>query len=357
MAETTSYTRPTLSGLRAIARAYFKAQGFDSPLSKAVIWVIADVLAYLVYGIYGFLDFLIRQIFPDTAVGTYLARWAAIFSISRKAASYAAGSIVFSGTAGTAVPSGTAAEYAATGISYATAAAAIIGSGGTVTVAATAQTAGADGNISAGASLTLATAISGVSAAAAVADGGMTGGEDQESESSWRARVVARIQSPPQGGTASDYVTWAEACAGVTRAWCYPKNRGRGTVDLAFVMDGRADIIPTATDVSSVQDYIDGKRPITDDCVVFAPVGTPLNLVLASLTPNTATVQAAVSAAWSDMIKTFAEPGGSLSFQDQMCAAIKNAAGVTGFSISSPAANQTAAAGHIFTPGTVTFPA
>lgn len=352
----TTYTRPTLSELRSQSRAYFKAQGFDTALKKATITVIADVLAMLVYGIYGFLDFLILQIFPDTATGSYLARWCAIFSKTRKSAAYASGSLIFTGTADAAIPSGTSATYAATAIGYATDAAATIGSDGTVTVAATATTAGADGNIDAGAELTLDTAISGVVSTAIVASGGMTDGADQETEDAWRTRLIARIQSPPQGGTESDYESWATDCDGVTRAWAYPKNRGAGTVDVAFVMDGREDIIPLDADVSTVQDAIDAVRPITDDCVVFAPSGTALGLTLSALTPNTTAVQEAVTTAWSDMIKTYAEPGGTLSFQDQMVPAIKNAAGVTGFKISSPTADRTAASGYLFTPGDVTFP-
>lgn len=352
----TTYTRPTLSELRSQSRAYFKAQGFDTALSKAVISVIADVLALLVYGIYGFLDFLILQIFPDTATGSYLARWCAIYSKTRKSAAYASGSVIFTGTADTKIPSGTTATYASTDIAYATDAVASIGSDGTVTVAVTATTAGADGNIDAGAELTLDTAISGVDSTATVATGGMTNGADQETEDEWRDRLITRIQSPPQGGTASDYEQWAKDCDGVTRAWVYPQNRGAGTVDVSFVMDDRDDILPLDADVSTVQDYIDSERPITDDCVVFAPTGSELPLVLSALTPNTTTVQEAVTSAWNDMIKTSAEPGGTLSFQDDMVPAIKNATGVTGFKISSPTSDQTTDDGILFIPGDVTFP-
>lgn len=354
---TSSYTRPTLSELRAQARAYFKAQGFDTALKRAVISVIADVLAFIVYGIYGFLDYIIQQIFPDTATGEYLSRWCAIYSIARVAATYAAGSVIFTGTAGTPIPAGSGVDYVTTGISYITDAAGTIDTDGSVTVAATATTAGADGNIDAGASLALSSAISGVDATATVGSTGMTGGSDEETETSWRNRLITRIQTPPQGGTADDYEAWAKKSSSeVTRAWAYPRARGAGTVDVYFVMDGRDDIIPTATDEAVVQAYIDDVRPITDDCQVIAPVGTALNAVLSSLTPNTATVQAAVLESWTEMIKTYAEPGGTISFQNQMCAAIKNATGVTGFTISDPPDNETAAAGHIFTPGTVTFP-
>jgi uncharacterized phage protein gp47/JayE len=56
--------------------------------------------------------------------------------------------------------------------------------------------------------------------------------------------VPGAATAPPQGGASADYLAWLLAQPGVTRAWVFSLNRGAGTVDDAFVMDGRANIIP-----------------------------------------------------------------------------------------------------------------
>ncbi|HTW71490.1 MAG TPA: baseplate J/gp47 family protein [Acetobacteraceae bacterium] len=74
---------------------------------------------------------------------------------------------------------------------------------------------------------------------------------------------------------------------GVTRAWVFPLNRGPGTVDGAFVMDGRANTIPQPADVAAVQSAINLLRPVTAHCQVFAPAGVPFAVTLAALSPIT----------------------------------------------------------------------
>ena len=80
--------------------------------------------------------------------------------------------------------------------------------------------------------LTLDSPIVGVNASANVTAGALTGGADAEDDDSLRARLLARIKEPPQGGSKADYVTWALEVPGVTRAWCYPEEMGDGTVTL-----------------------------------------------------------------------------------------------------------------------------
>lgn len=53
------------------------------------------------------LNQILTQIFPQTATGEYLERWAAFFGITRKAAVQSTGNLVFTGTATTTIPAGT----------------------------------------------------------------------------------------------------------------------------------------------------------------------------------------------------------------------------------------------------------
>ena len=69
----------------------------------------------------------------------------------------------------------------------------------------------------------------------------MTGGVEAENDDDLRARILQRIQNPPMGGAQADYVTWALAVPGVTRAWAAPE-QGIGTITVRFLMDElRAD--------------------------------------------------------------------------------------------------------------------
>src|SRR6478736_4591283 len=89
--------------------------------------------------------------------------------------------------------------------------------------------------------------------------GDMTGGADTETDDQLRARVLFRIQQPPMGGDANDYVAWALAVPGVTRAWCSPLEMGMGTVTVRFMMDElRASNggFPLGEDIETVSDYL-----------------------------------------------------------------------------------------------------
>ncbi|MDA8170329.1 MAG: baseplate J/gp47 family protein [Nitrospiraceae bacterium] len=55
-----------------------------------------------------------------------------------------------------------------------------------------------------------------------------------ESDADYLARVLARIQEPPAGGNANDYVEWALSILNVKAAWCFPLAQGVGTVDVVI---------------------------------------------------------------------------------------------------------------------------
>jgi uncharacterized phage protein gp47/JayE len=64
-----------------------------------------------------------------------------------------------------------------------------------------------------------------------------TEGADIESQDDFLSRVIQAYQTTPAGGSQPDYVDWALAVAGVTRAWCVPRGYGAGTVVVLFMMD------------------------------------------------------------------------------------------------------------------------
>ena len=280
-----------------------------------------------------------------------LERWAGIWGIGRKPAAPAIGSATLTGTNGTVISAGTRLVRSDAAEFLVDAEATV--SGGTASVSLTADVAGQAGNTAAGSALSLATPIAGISADAIVAAGGLTGGADIETDDLLRARFRARVQQPPHGGAAHDYVAWALEVEGVTRAWCYAAELGLGTVTVRFVRDDDASPIPDAGEVAAVQAHIDALRPVTADVTVVAPVAVPMDFQI-QLTPGTAAVKAAVEAELRDLLLREAEPGATILLS-HLREAISIAAGETDHDLVSPAADVTHTTGQMATFGSITW--
>lgn len=340
-----SFARPTLSEINDRARADFNGRlsGADSRLRRSALDVIARVHSGGVHGLYGFIEWVSRQILPDTADADVLVRWASIFGVSRKAAEPAIGSITMTGVNGTAIPEGAVLQRGDQ-VEYVVTADAVIALG-TATVAVEAATPGAGGNAEAGVLVTLTSPIAGVTSTAVAAVGGLVGGADEEDDGSLRERLLDRIRQQPMGGAQSDYERWAREVAGVTRAWVYPELNGLGTVGVGFVMDDREDIIPLSGDVTAVAAHIAPLRPVTAAVTVFAPTADPLDLEIA-ITPDTPGIRAAIEAELRDLLRREAEPGGTLLIS-HIRQAISTAAGEVDHVLTTPTANVVSAAGEL----------
>ena len=344
------YSRPTLSEIVTRTRADLVSRlSADDILRRADADVYARVLAGLAHGLYGYVDWLANQIIYDTAEAEFLARWASIWGVTRKPASTATGSVTFAVSSGAVIPSGTLLQ-ALDGVQYQTTADATV-TVPTATASVAALVAAAAGNRTTGQTLTLTSPIVGVQSSATA--GALTGGADLESDDDLRARLIDRIQQPPHGGDAHDYVTWALEVPGVTRAWCFPLELGEGTVTVRFVRDDDASLIPDAGEVAAVQAYIDALRPVTAAVTVVAPTAVPLAFSIA-VAPDTTAVKAAVQAELSDLIAREAKPGGTISLS-HIRAAISAAAGEDNYTMSAPSADVTNTAGNMTTLGTITW--
>lgn len=347
-----SFDRPDLATLieRAEADIETLLPDADATVRRTVLYVLARILAGGLHGLYGYLDWLAVQLFPDTCETTFLDRWASLWGVARTAATTATGSAAFTGTSGSVIPAGTALTRA-DGAEYVTTAEATLADGQAVAAVAASE-AGADGNTGSGTLLTLSSPVEGVNATATA--GELAGGADAETDTSLRSRLLARIQQAPHGGADFDYVTWALEVAGVTRAWVYPQELGAGTVTVRFMMDATySDGIPLEADVAAVQDYIDALRPVTVDLWVVAPTPVALNPTI-KLSPNTAAVRAAVEAELADLIMREAEPGGTVLIS-HLREAVSIAVGESDHELSSPTANVGHNTGEICVLGEITW--
>lgn len=346
-----SFSRPTLAELVQRTRNDTLSRlSTDEALRRADAEVYARVFSGAAHGLYGFIDWVSRQILPDTSDLEILIRQASIWGVERKPAAVATGSVTFTVQAGAVIPAGTLLQ-ALDGQQYATTADAVVALPN-ATAPVEAVEPGAAGNRAAGENMTLVSPVVGVQSVAMA--GEMSGGADIESEDDLRARLIARIQQPPQGGCAYDYEAWALQIEGVTRAWVYPHELGLGTVTVRFVRDDDASLIPDAGEVATVQAHLDVLRPVTAQVSVVAPIAVPLDLTISGLTPATAAVRTAVETEIADLLRREAVPGGTILLS-HLREAISIAAGEADHAMTSPSANVTHSTGQLAVMGTITW--
>lgn len=342
------WTTPTLRQVRITVRDDITAAFSGAVMiGNSVLRVMADSMAGLGHLTLRYIDWAARQFLPDSAETEWLDRHADIWLVNsdnskgRKSATLATGTITMTGTAGTPVASGTTLQ-STIGIGYETTEQITIGVIATP-VAVRALDAGAQGNLGAGEILSMIDVVAGVDSVATVVT--LQGGADDEDDDDLRARVLFRIQQPPMGGDANDYVAWALAVPGVTRAWSSVE-MGIGTVTVRFMMDdlrASAGGFPTGDDIVTVKTYIESQRPVAiKDCFVVAPVPEPIDFRISELTTDTNATRAAIEASVTDMLRKQGAPAHIINGIQQppqmiyaawVSEAITSASGVVSFTL------------------------
>lgn len=359
------FARPTLAELIDRIRGDLRGRlEVDGPLlRRAMIDVLGAVWAAAVHTLYGFLDWLSRQLFGDTAEREQLLRKAALYGIFPAAATFAAGNVAALGVNGSVIPTDTILRLDAV-TTYRVTSGQTIASG-TATLPVVAVLAGAAANLVAGVALTFESPIPGVNAAAAVAPGGLAGGFDGDVGDAGtervRARYLLRLQEPPEGGADQDYIGWALAAPGVgaTRAWTFPNELGLGTVVVRFVEDNNlVSIFPGPTDVAAVQAALDAQRPITAVPTATAPTSLAVAFTL-HIVPDTTDTRAAVTAELVDLLQRVAEPGDGAGRGTVLISQIRTAIGVaedvTDYTLTVPSADVVPGTGQLPTVGVITW--
>lgn len=349
------YARPSLADLDARLRAAVESRlpGVDPALRRSLLGALTRAVAGAHHEMYGYLAWVAEQAMPDTAETAELARWAAIWGLTRSAAVAAAGRVRVRGTAGARIPSGTVWRRA-DGAEYRATAERVVDARGDATVAVTAAVPGVAGAAAADTAVTLVSPLAGVVAAATVV--AITGGVDVESDESLRTRLLARLRATPRGGAAADYVVWAhEAAVSVTRAWARPNTPAPGHVTVYIMTDGGSpDGTPIHGETGAVAVYIADRRPVTATVTVAGPTAVPLAVTIRGITPDSPAVRAAVTAELADLIRRESEPGGTI-LVSHLREAISGAAGETDHVLVSPTSDVTHTASQIAVPGGVTW--
>lgn len=344
-----AFDRPTLRELITQMTTDAEREAGAKQLRQSNLRVLPKVFAYACHGLYGFITWILKQLFPDTAEKQFLERQASIQGIYRRAASKATGTLTVSYTEGATLPVGTI-FMADDQTRYETTAEPEVGS---YTVPVQCLETGTIGNREAGQTYTLVSPVVGVDAEAVGSE--MAGGAEAESDESLRKRLLFRLQNPPRGGAKEDYIAWAEEVPGVTRSWCFPKEQGIGTVVVRFATDGMTeDGIPTSGMVQIVSDYIAEVAPVTATPYVVAPVAKPVNFRIKDLIPDSESVRAQVEAELKSLFIKEAHPGEALKLT-HIQQAISSAAGEDDYELLEPTADVPADSTQLLVVGEVTY--
>lgn len=350
-----AWTTPSLRQIRSRSRDDVTARipGADANVPNSNLRVISEANAGLALEEHAYLQWLGRQLMPDTAEAEWLERHGNIWlRRGRKPATFATATATMTGTSGRSVAAGTVLLFGSQ--TYTTVDPIVIG-GGATPVAIEAVTAGSVASLEIGNVLRLQTAIAGVNAVATVT--AVEPGIDEESDDQLRARVLERIRKPPMGGDRDDYVAWAKEVAGVTRAWCAPLEMGIGTVTVRFMMDelrAGGGGFPETGDLTDVADYLDTVRPVAvKDLFVEAPIAEAISFTVADLVNDSASVRASIAANVKDMLYRRAAPGQTI-YRSWVSEAISTATGEDhhGLTMSD---HVMPTAGHMGVMGTITY--
>ncbi|WP_211130718.1 baseplate J/gp47 family protein [Serratia surfactantfaciens] len=379
------FNRPTLTELREKSRTQLQAElrKTGALLRYSNMRVLADADAGLAHLHYGYLDYIALQSTPFNATDEWLSGWASLKSVYQNPANPASTpTYEFSGTAGTPVNKG-AVLRRGDGYLYRLEDNVTIGGNGKGVGKLTAilpdiidapTGGGIDGNADAGTTLTLDVSLPGIDASGVMIEPA-TGGADIETQESFRARMLLAYQSPPQGGSDTDYEQWALAVPGVTRCWVKRRLMGAGTVGVYIMCDGNDETnhgFPVGSDGISqlddwgaqkasgdqgrVADYIYPRAPVTALVYVCSPVAKTVDFEISGISHVGSDITAAIAAAIDNVFFEGGTPvGNGRIFLSDLNRAIGDIEGTAGFILVSPSANIDLGVGQLPVRGEVNY--
>ena len=156
---------------------------------------------------------------------------------------------------------------------------------------------GQDQNLESGAQLNLVSPISGVDTTARVQFSEVGGGADDETDANLLTRTLNSRSNPTANFNVGAIEKAVLSVAGVTRVNVKRITPYPGAVTVQFVRDDDANIIPSASEVTTVRDVLLEILPAhsdPDDLIVIAPTAVTTGFTFSSITPDTSTMRTAI---------------------------------------------------------------
>ena len=263
-----SYKVPSLDDMTSLLVAFWRAL---FPLSNvgsrfSYHWKRLRAIALAVTDLHAHIDQVKRSVMPNTALGDDLLEWGQnVFGVEKKGATPARKSAALRvyGTAASPVAADLELTHAATGLRFQTNSAGSVGAGGSVDLDVIAIDTGSQTRLNAGEYLQFVATPAGCQAKALLVLNLDEDGFDEELDSAYQNRVLAKIADPPMGGTQADFEAWALEVDGVALAKAYPGRAGLGTVDVAAMHAGSGSVRElSSTERATVLAYLQTKAPV-----------------------------------------------------------------------------------------------
>ena len=314
------------------------------------------VLAGEIFNLQTSLEWMRRQLFPATASGVFLDRFAEQRGLTRRAAVKARGQLEFrvNETRLTAItiPQGTvvSTDDEIPVRVYTTEDSRIAPGTLSVTVPAEAEVAGYRGNIyvrSAVVPVSVPADIDSVSNLSM-----FTGGADEESDTTLRARIRESYISMPNGMNAAYYIELAKKVDGISKAGVMAKPRGAGSLN---VYVANTDGTVTDAQLIEAQSIINNKRELNVDVVVTRAFSQSYDMIV-TVTPmegfTSAEIVAMCTDAFEDYVNTI--PLGGRMYLSQLGKYLLDTGCIKTYEFDQSMADMSVPASTFFVTGDVT---
>lgn len=265
--------------LDRMKNSYIEYAGF-TPQEQSDVMLRLRVLAGEIYKEQAYADYVLRQMFPSTAVGEYLDMHAAQRGLTRKPATKAHGSVAFFPAEEThddiLIPAGTVVCTYNDLHRYTTDSDVILRAEDSRAIAQiTAVEEGAAYNAIVGVVTIIVTPVIGIGR---VFNGSyVIGGSDVESDEDLRARLQDSIVNISNGTNAAYYKKIAMSVSGVSSASVVGRARGAGTVDVYILGDG---VRATSSILAQVQELLTQGRELNVDVRACHPQEIDVSLYI-----------------------------------------------------------------------------
>lgn len=324
----------------------------DIPLDRTVKAIIASVHAGGVHGLYQFQISISANAVPANAQDEFLLGWAETYGLSRLPATYAIGEASFTGDPLEGIPAGSLYLHPSTEVIYVLTEDVSLDNEGLGSGQLRSESSGSVGNATEG--TVLKSADGSTTATATISEGDISGGADEEDDQGLRSRLLNIIQQPPGAGAIHDYERWAKEVPGVSRVWVSASPLSVGHVSVAIDGDSdTSDRTAAQSLIDAVQAYIDERRPVTAEAMVYAPLFQLIDVSL-HISPSTIATRQAVKDEFTDMLERRSAPGSYIPLSDFL-GAVEAADGVEDYTLITPSGLSKADDNKVFRLGEVSF--
>jgi len=234
---------------------------FDRTPRHNLLKVFSAVDAGIYHQLLGDLDFLALQLFPDTATGDILREhWST--RVLPLYATAAFGKVMVTGIPNRSIPAGLI-FASATSERYFTEKQYQLNSDGFAIVDVRSENLGASVNLQASAQLKIVSAIpAGIDSEAEVAEGGIAGGVDGETDEEYLVRVLAFLRNPFSYGKYSDFAAWAiDSSPEVSAAWEFTNFGIFGALLIQVINGNQFNGVNPVGNLNDITNYINKHAP------------------------------------------------------------------------------------------------